>query len=182
MVVSKANLITIRRKIGYVIQEGGLFPHLTAEENILLMAKHLKLFGEKTSLRLTELCDMMKFPLGGLTRFPVELSGGQRQRVSLMRALILDPDYLLMDEPFGALDPMVRSSLQSELKIIFSQLGKTVLFVTHDMAEAGFLADEIILLGEGSVIQAGSLEDLRSNPVSDYVTQFINSQRRLVDF
>ncbi len=180
-VVDQSNCISLRRKIGYVIQEGGLFPHLTARNNILLLAKHLKLLDESIELRLKELTEMMKLPESVLNRYPVELSGGQRQRVSLMRALILDPEYLLMDEPFGALDPMVRSSLQTELKDIFGTLAKTVLFVTHDMGEACYLADEIVLFAKGRVIQKGNLEELRDQPVSAYVTEFINSQRALID-
>ena len=119
-----------------------------------------------------------RFPIDGLDRYPVELSGGQRQRVSLMRALVLDPVFL--DEPLGALDPLVRSSLQTDLKEIFQRLKRTVVLVTHDMAEAGFLADRIVLLQAGSVVQQGSLDDLRDRPANSFVTEFMSAQRSLV--
>jgi len=172
--------ISLRRQAGYVIQEGGLFPHLTAAQNVLLMAKHLQRSTADMQRRLDELCELTHFPPDGLGRFPVELSGGQRQRVSLMRALMLDPDVLLLDEPLGALDPMVRASLQTDLKDIFQRLAKTVVIVTHDMAEAGYLGDTIVLLRGGRVVQQGSLADLRERPQDPFVTQFISAQRSLV--
>src|SRR5882757_5267867 len=177
--VTAANIPDLRRRIGYVIQDGGLFPHLTARKNILLMASHLKSAAEKMQSRLFELCALTRFPKSALDRFPVELSGGQRQRISLMRALMLSPELLLLDEPLGALDPLVRASLQKDLKEIFTRLGQTVLFVTHDLAEAAYLGDEIVLMNEGRVVQIGTLEDLRSKPASKFVTEFINAQRGL---
>ncbi len=131
-------VIPLRRKMGYVIQEGGLFPHLSAYDNVALMARYLGWNDEQIKDRLNELTELTHFPLEGLERFPVQLSGGQQQRVSLMRALMLDPDVLLLDEPLGALDPMIRADLQVDLKRIFQALGKTVVLVTHDIAEAGF--------------------------------------------
>ncbi len=178
--VTPADLIGIRRKLGYVIQDGGLFPHLTSRQNILLMPKHLRTAESDSQRRLNELCELTNFPADGLDRYPVELSGGQRQRVSLMRALILDPDVLLLDEPLGALDPLVRSGLQTELKEIFQRLKKTVVFVTHDMAEAGYLADTIVLLQSGKIVQHGCLEDLRERPANSFVTEFMSAQRSLV--
>jgi osmoprotectant transport system ATP-binding protein len=178
--VTSANLLEIRRRMGYVIQDGGLFPHLTAKENVLLMARHLNNAPAKSDNRLHELCDLTRFPMDGLGRYPVELSGGQRQRLSLMRALMLEPDVLLLDEPLGALDPMVRASLQTELKGIFQRLGQTVLMVTHDMAEAGFLGDTIVLMNEGRIRQQGTLADLRERPAEPFVTEFLNAQRSLV--
>src|SRR6201987_577965 len=133
--VTRANILHLRRRIGYVIQEGGLFAHLTARQNVLLMAKHLKQPVERMEPRLIELCELTHFPEDALRRYPVELSGGQRQRVSLMRALMLKPSVLLLDEPFGALDPMVRARLQDELKEIFKRLQQTIGMVTHDMAD-----------------------------------------------
>ncbi len=179
--VSQANILTLRRRMGYVIQDGGLFPHLTAAQNVTLMARHLQTFQEdQIQTKLDELCELTRFPKDGLVRYAVELSGGQRQRVSLMRALALDPDVLLLDEPLGALDPMVRASLQTELKEIFNRLGKTVILVTHDMAEAGYIGDSIVLMREGCIVQHGTLNDLRERPEDDFVSEFITAQRSLI--
>ena len=179
--VSPANILRLRRRIGYVIQEGGLFAHLTARQNVLLMAKHLKEPVERMEPRLLELCELTHFPEDALRRYPVELSGGQRQRVSLMRALMLKPSVLLLDEPFGALDPMVRARLQDELKEIFKRLQQTIMMVTHDMAEAGFLANRIVLLNEGRIVQSGTLDDLRTRPASEFVRDFLHAQRGLAE-
>ena len=171
------NLLELRRRVGYVIQDGGLFPHLTAESNVKLMAEFLDWDEERQQKRIEELADLTHFPAGGLFRFPVELSGGQQQRVSLMRALMLNPDLLLLDEPLGGLDPMIRSELQSDLKEIFLTLGKTVVLVTHDMGEAAFFADTILLMRDGHVVQRGSFQDLLTKPAEPFVTRFINAQR-----
>ena len=171
----------LRHRMGYVIQDGGLFPHLTAAGNIALMARQMRHFSEvEIRARLTELCELTRFPQEGLDRFPAELSGGQRQRVSLMRGLMLQPDVLLLDEPLGALDPMVRASLQTDLKEIFRQLNQTVILVTHDMGEAGYLADTIVLMNEGRIVQAGTLADLQERPAAPYVSEFLRAQRSLV--
>lgn len=127
--------------------------------------------------RLEELCALSQFPRDALARYPAELSGGQRQRVSLMRALMLSPEVLLLDEPLGALDPLVRSALQRDLKEIFARLQQTTLLVTHDMGEAAFLADEIVLMNDGRIVQRGSAADLRDRPANDFVSEFINAQR-----
>lgn len=177
--VTSASIVSLRRRIGYVIQDGGLFPHLTARKNVLLMATHLKRTATEMDQRVTELCSLTRFPRAAIDRYPIELSGGQRQRVSLMRALALSPELLLLDEPLGALDPLVRAALQRDLKEIFARLKQTALLVTHDLAEAAYLGDEIVLMNEGRVIQIGSLEDLRANPASEFVTEFINAQRGL---
>jgi osmoprotectant transport system ATP-binding protein len=177
--VSSDTLLALRRRIGYVIQEGGLFAHLTAAQNVLLMAKHLKLPAQQMETRLRELSELTHLPENALSRYPVELSGGQRQRVSLMRALMLQPSVLLLDEPLGALDPMVRASLQEELKEIFQRLQQTTVMVTHDMAEAGFFANLIVLLNEGRVVQSGTLDDLRNRPASKFVSDFLHAQRGL---
>ena len=129
--------------------------------------------------RLSELCTLTRFPETALDRYPLELSGGQRQRISLMRALALSPELLLLDEPLGALDPLVRASLQKDLKEIFARLKQTAILVTHDLAEAAYLGDEIVLMNEGRIVQVGTLEDLRAKPVSAFVTEFINAQRGL---
>jgi len=170
----------VRREIGYVIQEGGLFPHLTARGNVLLMARHLGRDENEMRARLGELCALTRFPETLLDRYPLELSGGQRQRVSLMRALMLSPELLLLDEPLGALDPLVRAALQKDLKEIFARLNQTVLLVTHDLAEAAYLGDEIVLMNEGRIVQEGSLLDLRERPASDFVSEFVNAQRGLM--
>jgi osmoprotectant transport system ATP-binding protein len=179
-VLCPANLLQIRRRMGYVIQDGGLFPHLTARDNILLLARHLQQDPDPLSQRLAELQEMTRFPSEGLDKYPAELSGGQRQRVSLMRALILDPDVLLLDEPMGALDPLVRASLQTDLRDIFRQLQKTVVTVTHDMGEAAYLGQQIVLLRQGAIVQQGSLDDLQQRPASPFVTEFLQAQRSLV--
>ena len=170
----------LRGRMGYVIQDGGLFPHLTAAGNIALMARQMRRPEPEIRARLAELCELTRFPPAGLDRYPAELSGGQRQRVGLMRALMLRPDVLLLDEPLGALDPMVRASLQTDLKEIFRQLDQTVILVTHDMGEAGYLADRIVLMNEGRIVQAGTLADLRERPAAPYVAEFLRAQRSLV--
>jgi osmoprotectant transport system ATP-binding protein len=139
----------------------------------------LKLPAQQMQSRLHELSELTHLPENTLSRYPVELSGGQRQRVSLMRALMLQPKVLLLDEPLGALDPMVRASLQEELKEIFQRLQQTTVLVTHDMAEAGFFADLILLLNEGRVVQSGTLDDLRNRPASTFVRDFLHAQRGL---
>lgn len=164
--------IEIRRKVGYVVQDGGLFPHLTARKNVTLMGEHLN-----KPVDLDRLTELTRFPKDGLDRYPTELSGGQRQRVGLMRALALDPAILLMDEPLGALDPLVRAGLQNDLKSLFITLRKTVVLVTHDLAEAAFLADRIVLLSEGKVVQTGTLGDLQERPATPFVTEFLQAQR-----
>lgn len=180
VLIAPENVISLRRRMGYVIQDGGLFPHLTARQNVTLLAVHTRQPGEQCETRVRELCDLTRFPVDGLDRYPAELSGGQRQRVSLMRALMLQPDVLLLDEPMGALDPLVRAGLQTDLKTIFEQRRQTVVLVTHDMAEAGYLADHLVLLSEGKIVQQGSLEDLRDRPAAPFVSQFLSAQRSLV--
>jgi osmoprotectant transport system ATP-binding protein len=177
--INTDSIDSLRRRIGYVIQEGGLFPHLTARANVLLMARHVGKSYDEMQKRLLELCELTRFSGNLLSRYPVELSGGQRQRVSLMRALMLAPELLLLDEPLGALDPLVRASLQKDLKEIFAQLGQTVLFVTHDLVEATYFGDEIVLMNEGRIVQKGSVADLRDKPANAFVSEFINAQRGL---
>ena len=178
--LDRNNLGGIRHRTGYVIQEGGLFPHLTARDNVLLMGRHLGRPEPEMKTRLTELSSLTRFREDLLGRFPAELSGGQRQRVSLMRALMLSPELLLLDEPLGALDPLVRASLQQDLKEIFGRLHQTVLLVTHDLAEAAYLGDEIVLMNNGRIVQKGSINELRQNPADPFVTEFINAQRSIV--
>ncbi len=177
--VSPNNIAELRQRIGYVIQDGGLFPHLTARANVLLMARHLGKPEPEVSQRLEELCALTQFPRDALARYPGELSGGQRQRVSLMRALALAPELLLLDEPLGALDPLVRAALQKDLREIFQRLKQTAILVTHDLAEAAYLGDRLVLMNEGRVVQEGTLADLRERPANAFVTDFINAQRSL---
>ena len=179
--VARENVLRIRRRMGYVIQEGGLFPHLTAEQNVSLMARYLGWERSHIAERLDELAELARLPRLLLAKYPVQLSGGQRQRVSLIRALMLDPDVLLLDEPLGALDPMIRTELQVDLKEIFQTLRKTVVLVTHDLGEAAFFGDTIVLLRSGRIEQSGTLLDLLERPASEFVTQFINAQRRPLD-
>jgi osmoprotectant transport system ATP-binding protein len=174
--LDERTLRDVRRKLGYVIQEGGLFPHLTAAANVMLMARHEGWSGEKSKQRLAELVEMTRFPADGLNRYPSELSGGQRQRLSLMRALFLSPRLLLLDEPLGALDPMIRAGLQRDLKAVFAQSGATVLLVTHDLVEASWFADRVCVLEAGRIVQHGSFSDIVERPASEFVREFVNSQ------
>jgi len=182
MSLSPSSLISLRRKMGYVIQEGGLFPNLTAGGNVSLMARYLESSKEDIKARMDDLCELTKFPREALNRYPLQISGGQRQRVSLMRALMLNPDILLLDEPLGSLDPLIRSELQNDLKEIFRTLGKTVVMVTHDIGEAGFLGDNIVFMRDGRILQTGSIEDLVKRPSDRFVTKFINAQRSPIEF
>jgi osmoprotectant transport system ATP-binding protein len=167
----------LRRRMGYVIQEGGLFPHLTAHQNITLMARHLGWESARIQARVEVLTEMVHLPQAALRRYPLALSGGQRQRVGLMRALMLDPDLLLLDEPLGALDPMIRYRLQGELKAIFERLDKTVLMVTHDLGEAAFFGHTLVLMREGRIVQQGRYRDLTDAPAETFVETFIQAQR-----
>ena len=175
------NLLELRRRMGYVIQDGGLFPHLDARRNASLLAGYLGWDRARIELRLRELCALTHFPEDALDRFPTQLSGGQRQRVSLMRALMLDPAVLLLDEPLGALDPMIRAELQTDLREIFRALGKTVVLVTHDIGEAAFFGDRVTLLNEGAILQDGPFAELLRAPADPFVTRFINAQRSVLE-
>jgi len=180
--IDKNNINEIRKKLGYVIQEGGLFPHLTALENVSLAAKYFKLEEEKINERIKLLCGLTNLNNQLLEKYPLQLSGGQRQRISLMRALMLDPEILLLDEPLGALDPLIRFDLQTDLKKIFQELGKTVVMVTHDLAEAVYFGKKIVLMKEGEIIQESSPEELINNPQNEFVQKFVKAQRSHLDF
>ncbi len=175
--LTPATALAARRRMGYVVQDGGLFPHLTAAGNAALVARHLGWPRGRAAVRLAELAALARLPAEFLTRYPAQLSGGQRQRVGLMRALMLDPAVLLLDEPLGALDPLVRAELQTDLRDVFRTLGKTVVLVTHDLSEAAFFADEVVLLRDGRVVQRGRPADLARAPAEPFVTQFIQAQR-----
>jgi len=177
--LERSLVLQLRQRVGYVIQDGGLFPHLTALGNLALQPRYLGWDMKRVLHRAEELAELTHLPHDVLNRYPAELSGGQRQRVALMRGLMLNPDALLLDEPLGALDPVVRHELQDELKRIFDQLGKTVIVVTHDLAEAAWFAERLVLISEGKVVQDGNLDDLRRQPANDFVRRFVAAQRRL---
>ena len=164
-------------RLGYMTQEGGLFPHLRAADNISLVARVRGWNPARRAARLAELTTVVGLEEGLLQRYPAQLSGGQRQRVSLMRALFNNPQYILLDEPLGALDPIIRRELQETLKRIFVHLHSTVILVTHDLGEAAFFGDTITLLHQGLVLQHGSFADLALRPAHPYVSEFLMAQR-----
>jgi len=166
-------------QIGYMPQDGGLFPHLSAQDNVALVPALRGWSAQRIAARTRELLQLVALEPQVLPRFPHQLSGGQKQRLALMRATMMDPPVMLLDEPMAALDPMIRSGLQRDLRAIFARLGKTVVIVTHDLAEAVYLARDITLLGSGKVLQTGSYEDLLMRPADPFVTAFINAQRTL---
>lgn len=168
-------------RIGYVPQEGGLFPHINGFDNVSLIARLRGWENREIQARVEELRKLVGLDALMLRRFPFELSGGQQQRVAIMRAAMMDPAVMLLDEPMAALDPLIRRSLQQELKDIFHRLGKTVLLVTHDLGEAVYLAEQMTLLHEGKIMQTGSYGDLLLRPADPFVTAFINAQRTLPD-
>ncbi len=168
-------------RIGYVPQDGGLFPHISGINNVALIARLRGWRRARIDARVEELRKVVDLDPEILTRFPREMSGGQKQRVSIMRAAMMDPAVMLLDEPMAALDPLIRRSLQQELKSIFQRLGKTVLLVTHDLGEAVYLAEQMTMLHEGRVVQSGTSRDLLLNPANSFVSQFINAQRTLTD-
>jgi osmoprotectant transport system ATP-binding protein len=176
LTLNPQNLAAVRRKLGYVIQEGGLFPHLTAIENVTLMSRHEGWSRKQTEERLAELTEMTQFPRIALKRFPNELSGGQRQRLSLMRALFLNPRILLLDEPLGSLDPLIRAGLQRDLNQVFARTKTTVLLVTHDLVEASRLANRVCVMHAGRIVQQGPFSDILGQPQDDFVREFIHSQ------
>jgi osmoprotectant transport system ATP-binding protein len=168
-------------RIGYVPQDGGLFPHITGKGNVALIAKLRGWGRSRIDDRVEELRKVVDLDPEILTRFPREMSGGQKQRVSIMRAAMMDPAVMLLDEPMAALDPIIRRSLQQELKSIFQRLGKTVLLVTHDLGEAVYLAEHMTMLHEGRIVQSGTYRELLMHPANSFVSQFINAQRTLPD-
>jgi len=164
-------------RVGYMTQEGGLFPHLTAKQNVTLMAQVRGVPHTEQQERLTELSTLVGLGKDLLSRYPSQLSGGQRQRVALIRALFQKPQYLLLDEPMAALDPIMRRELQTTLKEIFGMLQTTVILVTHDVGEAAFFGDSITLLHQGLVLQHGRFSDLVRSPHHPHVTEFLQAQR-----
>ena len=171
--IKKQNAVQLRRSIGYVIQEIGLMPHMTIEENIVLVGTLLKWPKEKKKERARELLKLVNMPEEFLQRYPHELSGGQQQRIGVLRALAADPPLILMDEPFCALDPITRDGLQEEFKKLQKELNKTIVFVTHDMDEAIKLADKIVIMKDGQIVQADSPNEILRNPANQFVEDFL---------
>jgi osmoprotectant transport system ATP-binding protein len=177
--MTPASAARLRLRIGYVIQEGGLFPHLSARDNATIVARHIGWSADRIDRRLEELAQLLRLRAHVLDGYPALLSGGERQRVALMRALFLDPDVLLLDEPFGALDVLVRSQLQEELRTIVRELDKSALLVTHDLGEASFVAEEIAVLRDGRVVVQGTMPSLLAHTSDPFVARFVSAQRRL---
>ncbi|MGG5775285.1 choline ABC transporter ATP-binding protein OpuBA [Bacillus subtilis] len=169
--------VELRRKIGYVIQQIGLFPHMTIQQNISLVPKLLKWPEQQRKERARELLKLVDMGPEYVDRYPHELSGGQQQRIGVLRALAAEPPLILMDEPFGALDPITRDSLQEEFKKLQKTLHKTIVFVTHDMDEAIKLADRIVILKAGEIVQVGTPDDILRNPADEFVEEFIGKER-----
>lgn len=169
--------VKLRRQIGYVIQQIGLFPHMTIEQNITLVPRLLKWPQEKQKERAKELLNLVDMTPDYLNRYPSELSGGQQQRIGVLRALAADQPLILMDEPFGALDPITRDSLQTEFKKLQRKLQKTIVFVTHDMDEAIKLADRIVIMKEGQVVQFDTPDEILRHPANEFVEEFIGKER-----
>ncbi len=173
--------VSVRRSIGYVFQGIGLFPHLTIQENVAIVPRLLGWSSERRDRRALELIDLVGLPPHEYAdRFPDELSGGQQQRVGVARALAADPDYLLMDEPFGALDALTRDTLEREVLKLTERLGKTIVFVTHDIFEALTLADRLAILHAGRLEQVGTREEVLRRPASDFVRQLFEQPARKV--
>lgn len=171
------NPVNLRRHIGYVIQNNGLMPHMTIRENIILVPKLLKWPKEKLAGEAQKLIKMAELPESYLDRYPTELSGGQQQRIGVVRALAANQNLILMDEPFGALDPITRESLQNLVQNLQVRLGKTIVFVTHDMDEALKLATKVVVLHDGQLIQVGTPEEILHHPANDYVKSLIGEER-----
>lgn len=169
--------IELRRSIGYVIQNIGLMPHMTIRDNITLVPKLLKWPKEKRDARAKELIKMVELPEEFLDRYPSELSSGQQQRIGVIRALAADQQIILMDEPFGALDPLTREALQRLVKRLQQQMGRTIIMVTHDMDEAIRLADRIVIMDQGHIIQNASPDDVLTHPANEFVANLIGPER-----
>ncbi len=175
--VKSFNPVNLRRHIGYVIQNNGLMPHMTIKENIVLVPKLLKWPKEKLNDEAKKLIKMAELPESYLDRYPTELSGGQQQRIGVVRALAANQNLILMDEPFGALDPITRESLQNLVQSLQMQLGKTIVFVTHDMDEALKLATKVVVLHDGELVQVGTPDQILHHPANEYVKSLIGKER-----
>ncbi|HLQ96066.1 MAG TPA: betaine/proline/choline family ABC transporter ATP-binding protein [Pseudogracilibacillus sp.] len=175
--IQSKDVVELRRSIGYVIQQIGLFPHMTIADNISLVPKLLNWPEKKRFERAKELLKLVDMDEEYLHRYPTELSGGQQQRIGVLRALAADPPLILMDEPFGALDPITKDGLQEEFKTLQKELGKTIVFVTHDMDEAVKLADRIVIMQDGEVVQYDTPEEILKNPKNEFVEDFLGKHR-----
>lgn len=175
--IENQEIISYRRNIGYVIQQTGLFPHMTIAQNIEIIPKLQGFSKDIVRKRTLELMDMVSLDIEYLDRYPAQLSGGQQQRIGVARALTCNPDVILMDEPFSALDPITRLQLQEELLLLQSKLKKTVVFVTHDMDEAVKIADKICILHNGEIAQHGTPEEILKNPNNKFVREFVGKHR-----
>lgn len=176
--IASKDIIKLRRNIGYVIQQTGLFPHMTVKENIEIIPKVEKMNPENITKKTYELMDMVGLNSEEfLDRYPTELSGGQQQRIGVARAFATDPEIILMDEPFSALDPITRIQLQDELVDLQDKFKKTIVFVTHDMDEAIKIADKICIMHQGEIIQYDVPENILKNPINDFVSEFIGKNR-----
>jgi osmoprotectant transport system ATP-binding protein len=174
--IRERDAIALRRSIGYVIQSGGLFPHMTVARNVRLLCELEKWPRSKAASRVSELLELVNLPPDEFAnRYPRDLSGGQRQRVGVARALALDPPCILMDEPFGALDPITRDQMHAEFRQLEDRVDKTIVLVTHDMAEAFALADRIALMDSGRIVQVGTEHDFRERPASPFVEEFLRT-------
>lgn len=175
--VLKKDPVELRREIGYVIQQIGLFPHMTIQENISIVLKLLKWPEDKRRARAEELLSLVDMTPEYLARYPHELSGGQQRRIGVLRALAADQPLILMDEPFGALDPITRDSAQEEFKKLQKKLDKTIVFVTHDMDEALKLGDRIVIMRDGELVQCDTPDEILRNPANEFVEEFIGRDR-----
>jgi osmoprotectant transport system ATP-binding protein len=174
--VHERDPIALRRSLGYVIQSGGLFPHMTVARNVGLLCNLEGWPAARTTERVGELLELVNLPPADFSeRYPRDLSGGQRQRVGVARALALDPPYILMDEPFGALDPITRDQIREEFVLLQERVDKTIVLVTHDMSEAFALADRVALMDGGRIVQVGTEEQFREAPASEFVEEFLSS-------
>ncbi|MEA3435790.1 MAG: ATP-binding cassette domain-containing protein [Thermodesulfobacteriota bacterium] len=176
--IKTINPINLRRNIGYVIQDIGLFPHMTIEDNISVVPKLKKWAKEKIEKKILEIMDIVKLPVSFLKRYPHELSGGQQQRVGVARAVISEPDIVLMDEPFGALDPITKEKLQDEFINLKNRIQKTIVFVTHDIFEAFKIADRIAIMDQGKILQSATPLGIAENPANNFVAKFLGKHRK----
>ncbi|WP_341474385.1 betaine/proline/choline family ABC transporter ATP-binding protein [Heliorestis acidaminivorans] len=180
--ISKVNPVELRRNIGYVIQQIGLFPHMTIAQNAEIILKLKKVPENERSKKIDELLELVNLdPAQYRDRYPHELSGGQQQRVGVIRALAAEPSIILMDEPFSALDPLSREQLQDELSRLKKTIKQTIVFVTHDMDEALKIADRIILMKDGEIVQADTPDRMLRHPKNDFVREFIGEKRMVSD-